>query len=233
MDVYQILMQDHRTVEQIFIEIEQTDDREVERREQLFGKLRVALEAHTVVEENIFYPEIDKYPAIKELVAEAFDEHAEFEQTLQQISELPTDKADWLEMIKELEEVVQEHVHKEEDKMFPAARKELDESRAEELGRQILEMKQEKSPDRTLASRRAMMKALVYQGPSKKQLEERPVPQIEAPTDAVVKIVKTTICGTDLHILNGDVPSCKPRAYPRPRRGRRGREDRGRGHHVP
>jgi iron-sulfur cluster repair protein YtfE (RIC family) len=210
MDVYQILMQDHRTVEQIFIEIEQTDDREVERREQLFGKLRTSLEAHTVVEENLFYPEIDKYPAIKELVSEAFDEHAEFEQTLQQISELPTDKADWREMIKELEEVVQEHVHKEEDKMFPAARKELDESRAEELGRQILEMKREKSPDRAPASTRTMMKALVYQAPGKKQLEERPVPQIEAPTDAVVKIVKTTICGTDLHILKGDVPSCSP-----------------------
>ena len=139
-----------------------------------------------------FYPKIDKYPAIKELVAEAFDEHAEFEQTLQQISELPTDKADWLEMIKELEEVVQEHVYKEEDKMFPAARKELDESRAEELGRQILEMKQKESPDRAPANRRTMMKALVYQGPGKKQLEERPIPQIEAPTDAVVKIVKTT-----------------------------------------
>ena len=52
------------------------------------------------------------------------------------------------------------------------------------------------------------MKALVYQGPGKKQLEERPAPQIELPTDAVVKIVKTTICGTDLHILKGDVPSC-------------------------
>jgi len=139
-----------------------------------------------------FYPKIDKYPAIKELVAEALDEHAEFEQTLQQISELPTDKGDWLEMIKELDEVVQEHVHKEEDKMFPAARKELDESRAEELGRQILEMKREKSPDRALASTRTMMKALVYQAPGKKQLEERPIPQIEAPTDAVVKIVKTT-----------------------------------------
>jgi alcohol dehydrogenase len=210
MDVYQILMQDHRTVEQLFIDIEQTDDREVERREQLFGKLRVALEDHTVVEENLFYPEIDKYPAIKELIAEAFDEHAEFEQTLQQISELPTDKADWLEMIKRLEEVVQEHVRKEEDKMFSAARKELDESRAEELGRQILEMKQEKSPDRALASTRTMMKALVYQVPGNKQLEERPVPQIEAPSDAVVKVVKTTICGTDLHILKGDVPSCSP-----------------------
>src|SRR5580693_606527 len=54
------------------------------------------------------------------------------------------------------------------------------------------------------------MKAFVYRGPGKKALEDRPKPQIEAPTDAVVKIVKTTICGTDLHILKGDVPSCRP-----------------------
>jgi alcohol dehydrogenase len=54
------------------------------------------------------------------------------------------------------------------------------------------------------------MKALVYQGPGKKALEDRPVPEITAPTDAIVKIVKTTICGTDLHILKGDLPSCLP-----------------------
>ena len=54
------------------------------------------------------------------------------------------------------------------------------------------------------------MKALVYLGPEKKVLEERPKPEITAPTDAIVKITKTTICGTDLHILKGDVPSCQP-----------------------
>lgn len=54
------------------------------------------------------------------------------------------------------------------------------------------------------------MKAFVYQGPGKKALEERPKPEISVPTDAIVKITKTTICGTDLHILKGDVPSCKP-----------------------
>ncbi|BCH24211.1 GNAT family N-acetyltransferase [Mesorhizobium sp. L-8-3] len=54
------------------------------------------------------------------------------------------------------------------------------------------------------------MKALVYGGPGKKSLEERPVPEIVAPTDALVKVTRTTICGTDLHILKGDVPSCTP-----------------------
>jgi alcohol dehydrogenase len=54
------------------------------------------------------------------------------------------------------------------------------------------------------------MKALVYLGPAKKALEERAKPQIAAPADAIVKITKTTICGTDLHILKGDVPTCQP-----------------------
>ena len=54
------------------------------------------------------------------------------------------------------------------------------------------------------------MKALVYQALGKKALEERPKPQIAAPTDAIVKISKTTICGTDLHIIKGDVATCQP-----------------------
>jgi alcohol dehydrogenase len=54
------------------------------------------------------------------------------------------------------------------------------------------------------------MKALVYQGPGSISVEERPRPKVEQPNDAVVKMVKTTICGTDLHILKGDVPTCTP-----------------------
>ena len=54
------------------------------------------------------------------------------------------------------------------------------------------------------------MKALVYNGPGLKTLEDWPKPDLSLPTDAIVKITKTTICGTDLHILKGDVATCKP-----------------------
>lgn len=50
------------------------------------------------------------------------------------------------------------------------------------------------------------MKALVYHGPRQKNWEERPLPVILQATDVIVRITKTTICGTDLHILKGDVP---------------------------
>jgi alcohol dehydrogenase len=54
------------------------------------------------------------------------------------------------------------------------------------------------------------MKALVYYGPGRKAWEDHPKPEVGAPTDAIVKVTKTTICGTDLHILKGDLPSCVP-----------------------
>src|SRR5262249_8205412 len=54
------------------------------------------------------------------------------------------------------------------------------------------------------------MKALVYHGPGLRSWEEKPDPTIQEPTDAVVRIDSATICGTDLHILKGDVPEVQP-----------------------
>jgi len=51
------------------------------------------------------------------------------------------------------------------------------------------------------------MKALVYHGPNRLALEDKPKPKIIQVTDAIVRIITTTICGTDLHILKGDVPT--------------------------
>ena len=54
------------------------------------------------------------------------------------------------------------------------------------------------------------MKALVYHGPGQRSWEDAPDPVIIDPTDAIVRIDSSTICGTDLHILKGDVPEVKP-----------------------
>jgi alcohol dehydrogenase len=51
------------------------------------------------------------------------------------------------------------------------------------------------------------MNALVYHGPGKRSYEEKPIPTIKDKTDAIIRITKTTICGTDLHIMKGDVPT--------------------------
>ena len=51
------------------------------------------------------------------------------------------------------------------------------------------------------------MRALVYHGPETKAWEEVPKPELREDTDAIVRVDATTICGTDLHILKGDVPA--------------------------
>ena len=53
----------------------------------------------------------------------------------------------------------------------------------------------------------AAMKALVYHGAGKKAWEDKPKAAIQLPTDAVVRITTSTICGTDLHIMKGDLPA--------------------------
>src|SRR6266568_7295272 len=54
------------------------------------------------------------------------------------------------------------------------------------------------------------MEALVYHGPGQKDWETKPDPSVVAATDAIVRIDSSTICGTDLHILKGDVPEVQP-----------------------
>jgi alcohol dehydrogenase len=54
------------------------------------------------------------------------------------------------------------------------------------------------------------MKGLVYHGPGDRRWESVPDAAIQEPTDVVVRIDTSTICGTDLHILKGDVPTCEP-----------------------
>ena len=54
------------------------------------------------------------------------------------------------------------------------------------------------------------MKALVFHGPGQRNWETVPDPSLQDPTDAIVRIDTSTICGTDLHILKGDVPEVEP-----------------------
>ena len=142
MDAYQILMKDHRKVEDLFEQIEQTEDRAGRDRQQLFQKLREALELHTEVEERLVYPEMKKHPGTRKFADDALKEHAVVKRLLEEIGGLPTDDDRWPDMIDELDHAVQHHVREEEEQMVPAARREISESRASELGRQIEEMKE-------------------------------------------------------------------------------------------
>ena len=80
---------------------------------------------------------------------------------------------------------------------------------------------------------RSPMRAIVYHGAGKKDWETVPDPELADPTDAIIRVDAVTICGTDLHILRGDVPDRRGGPGPRARGGRHGRGDRVGGRHRP
>ena len=59
----------------------------------------------------------------------------------------------------------------------------------------------------TTGTEPGMMKALVYGGPGQRAWQSKPKPVVRHPGDAIVRITTSTICGTDLHIMKGDVPT--------------------------
>lgn len=53
------------------------------------------------------------------------------------------------------------------------------------------------------------MKALIYAGPNKTAIVDKPIPKIDNSNQAIIRMLRTTICGTDLHIVRGEVPTAE------------------------
>jgi alcohol dehydrogenase len=68
-------------------------------------------------------------------------------------------------------------------------------------------VREQATPSPARDARGLTMEALVYHGPGQRAFEKRPRPELRDATDAIIRITTSTICGTDLHILKGDVPT--------------------------
>ncbi|MDQ3756764.1 MAG: hemerythrin domain-containing protein [Actinomycetota bacterium] len=136
-DAVSMLEQDHRKVEQLFEQYEQTGDPAVV--QQICTELKV----HTTIEEEVVYPVVAReLPEGKELDKEARDEHKEVEDAIKQIESIGYDAAEVDELMQTIIEGVNHHVEEEESEMFPKLRQELDTAKLSELGEKLAESKQ-------------------------------------------------------------------------------------------
>jgi hemerythrin superfamily protein len=131
MDVTQLLEQDHRAVEALFEEYEQTEDRAV------LDRICSELEVHTIVEEELVYPRL-------EAVDRELEEHAEQEhgQAKELIAQIRSGDPDATMLARQLKSAVQHHVQEEETKAFPRLREQIPGELAM-LGRAVEDRKQE------------------------------------------------------------------------------------------
>src|SRR6267154_5065273 len=138
-DALSMLKHDHEQMKKLFKKIEAEEGQET-----TFNQIKVALELHATIEEEIFYPAVKKARSeeVKDEVREAYEEHKQFKALLAAIAEISPDDESYSAKIKVLKEDVEHHVKEEEGEMFPDARKYLS-GKLEDLGAQMQARKDE------------------------------------------------------------------------------------------
>ncbi|MBN9390169.1 MAG: hemerythrin domain-containing protein [Chloroflexi bacterium] len=141
-DAIDLLVQDHDKVENMFTRIEQGVSKETA--QELFTTIYHELTLHAIVEEQIFYPAVAQKPSFKDLLKDAFSEHAEVKQQLGDISYLEPASAEWTKMMGKVWKELQHHINDEEEKLFPKVREEFTEKELKALAGELEEGKHSK-----------------------------------------------------------------------------------------
>ncbi|MFL6276682.1 MAG: hemerythrin domain-containing protein [Blastocatellia bacterium] len=137
MNPFTLLKQDHETVSVIFEKLEPTTERAIKTREELFARLKTELEAHTRIEEQIFYPALKDEEETRDITLEGIEEHNVVKTLLKEMEAMSVDSEEWTAKLAVLKENVEHHVEEEEGEMFPKARKALPKEKLEALGERI------------------------------------------------------------------------------------------------
>jgi hemerythrin superfamily protein len=148
MNAIDLLMNDHKEASGLMEQIELADKGDRSAKE-LFTQLKQALTLHTQMEEQIFYPALRSFDETKDMIPEAFEEHQEVKDLLAEMAALSPGNDEFMDKLTELRESVDHHVEEEENEMFPKAKKALGNTRLQEMGRQMEQMKQGKSATAT------------------------------------------------------------------------------------
>lgn len=148
MNAIELLMQDHKQVAGLMDQLE-TADKGDRSAKGIFLQIKEGLTLHTQIEEQIFYPALKNFEETKDLVPEAFEEHQEVKDLLEDMSSLSPGDDEFMDKFTELRDSVEHHVEEEESEMFPKAEKVLGQSRLQEMGRQMEQMKQRKTATAT------------------------------------------------------------------------------------
>jgi hemerythrin superfamily protein len=143
MNAFTLLKADHKKVAGILEKIDETTERGVKTREELFTQLKTELDIHTRIEETIFYPALKDADETRDITLEAFEEHKVVKTLLGELESLGKDKEEWTAKFTVLKENIEHHVEEEEGEMFPKARKVLGEDGAETLGTRMEKAKNE------------------------------------------------------------------------------------------
>ena len=144
-DAVELIRSDHRTVEKLFSEFEQTDERAYKTKQGLVERITKELEVHATIEEETFYPAVQAKARKdgKELIDEAVEEHHLVRVTLGELAGLSPEDDAFDAKVQVLIENVRHHVEEEESEMLPQAEKLLGQDELARLGEEMLARKRQ------------------------------------------------------------------------------------------
>ena len=158
MNAIELLKEDHQEAMDLMEQLEEiTGDFDEESEEgiisnepvQLFSQLKTALTLHTQLEEAIFYPTMKQFDETRDMISGALEEHQEVDQILNEMSTMSPGDEDFQDKLEELRDSVEHHIDEEENELFPKAEELCGEERLNQMGQQMLQMKQGKSAKAT------------------------------------------------------------------------------------
>jgi len=133
-----LLKEDHREVKKLFAEFEKLDEADIEDMARIFDQLKKDLTVHAQIEEEIFYPAIEKAPdeEADEVVREAHEEHRLMKMLLEELSGLTADDPQFCAKMKVLMDNTLHHAEEEESEIFPIFEK-LDKEQQGRIAEQL------------------------------------------------------------------------------------------------
>ena len=143
MDAITLLETDHRRLEDLLKQGEETTERAVATRTQLLKTLTEALGVHELIEEKLLYPALQRHPEARDIVLEGFEEHHVADIIVKELHDVATDNEQWAAKFKVLKESIEHHIKEEEGPMFRTARGVMTAEDLQALGAQMAKMKRD------------------------------------------------------------------------------------------
>ena len=143
MNALSLLKQDHDKAKEVIEQIESTGERAVKRCGELFQGLVDDLTVHERIEEEIFYPALQKHPNAKDLVLEAYVEHGVVDTLLDEISTIDAGDEKWMSTFKVFKENLEHHIEEEEGQLFKKTKTAFSDQQLEDLGAQMAALKEQ------------------------------------------------------------------------------------------
>jgi hemerythrin-like domain-containing protein len=140
-DALALLKKDHDQVKKMLKDLDDTTDRAIKTRQDLFERLKFSLTVHEQMEEAVLYPALKEHAETKEIVLEAYEEHDVVDTILGELEQTPFDDETWHAKLTVMRENLLHHIQEEEDEMFGLVRRLFDKATLESLGEQMRTIK--------------------------------------------------------------------------------------------